>query len=80
MPPQYPNALQAKLLLRNGVREPMVRALTVISIVEGFGAMVRDVKVPDLGELVVERLLGEGRSRIDMASRLRRQRSSGIQP
>ena len=54
MPPQYPNAAQAKLLLRNGVREPMARTLTVISIVEGFGAMVRDVVVPDLDALIVE--------------------------
>ncbi len=54
MPPQHPNAAQAKLLLRNGVREPMIRALTIVSIVEGFGAMIRDVEVPDLDELLVE--------------------------
>jgi hypothetical protein len=54
MPPQYPNAEQAKLLLRNGVRDPVVRTLTIISIVEGFGAIIRDVAVPDLAALVVE--------------------------
>ena len=54
MPPQYPNVEQAKLLLRHGVRDPIVRTLTVISIVEGFGAVIRDVKVPDLGSLIVE--------------------------
>jgi len=54
VPPQYPNVAQAKLLLRNGAREPIVRALTIISIVEGFGAMIRDVEVPDLDELIVE--------------------------
>ncbi len=58
MPPQYPNVEQAKLLLRNGVREPVVRALTIISIVEGFGAMIRDVRVPDLASLFVEPLEG----------------------
>jgi hypothetical protein len=58
MPPQYPNAEQAKLLLRNGVREPLVRALTIISIVEGFGAMIRDVRVPSLRELLVEPIDG----------------------
>ncbi|HIF98457.1 MAG TPA: hypothetical protein EYQ54_15780 [Myxococcales bacterium] len=58
MPPQYPNVAQAKLLLRNGVREPLVRALTVISIVEGFGAMIRDVRVPDLQSLFVEPIDG----------------------
>jgi hypothetical protein len=58
MPPQYPNVAQAKLLLKNGVRDPIVRTLTIISIVEGFGAIIRDVRVPDLGALVVEPLAG----------------------
>jgi len=58
MPPQYPNAEQAKLLLRNGVQDPLVRALTIISIVEGFGAMIRDVSVPDLREILVEPIDG----------------------
>jgi hypothetical protein len=67
LPPQYPNTDQAVLLCRAGVREPVVRALTVISVVEGFGAIIRDVKVPNLRELVVEPIdgtalehLGEG--------------------
>jgi hypothetical protein len=67
MPPQYPNVAQATLLLRHGVRAPVVRALTIISIVEGFGAVIRDVPLPDLRRLVVEPLdgtalahLGEG--------------------
>jgi len=54
MPPQYPNVEQAKLLLQEGVRDPIVRRLTIISIVEGFGAIIRDVAVPDLASLVVE--------------------------
>lgn len=54
MPPQYPNVAQSALLLRHGVRAPVVRALTIVSIVEGFGAIIRDVAVPDLGRLVVE--------------------------
>ena len=58
LPPQYPNVEQAKLLLRNGVHEPIVRALTIISIVEGFGAVIRDVKVPDFAEVVVEPVEG----------------------
>jgi hypothetical protein len=58
MPPQYPNIEQSKLLLRNGVRDPIVRALTIVSIVEGFGAIIRDVKVPALDELVVESVEG----------------------
>jgi hypothetical protein len=58
VPPQYPNVAQAKVLLHNGVRDPMVRALTIISIVEGFGAMIRDVRVPDLEADVVESVEG----------------------
>ena len=58
IPPQYPNVAQSKLLLRNGVREPIVRALTIISIVEGFGAMIRDVRVPKLDDIFVENLEG----------------------
>ena len=58
MPPQYPNVGQAKLLLRHGVREPIVRALTIISIIEGFGAMIRDVRVPGLDENFVEGVEG----------------------
>ncbi len=52
MPPQYPNVAQARLLLRAGVRDPIVRALTTISIVEGFGAIIRDVRVPELRAVV----------------------------
>jgi len=58
MPPQYPNAAQAALLVRHGVRDPVVRTLTLVSIVEGFGAVIRDVHVPDLRRLVVEPIDG----------------------
>ena len=58
MPPQYPNVAQAKLLLEEGVRDPVVRRLTIIAIVEGFGAIIRDVRVPKLDELVVEPIAG----------------------
>ena len=58
MPSQYPNVAQSKLLLREGVRDPIVRALTIISIVEGFGAIIRDVEVPDLGALIREPIAG----------------------
>ncbi len=65
MPPQYPNVDQAKLLLRHGVRDPIVRTLTIISIVEGFGAIIRDVKVPALHELVVEPVEGTSLAHLD---------------
>lgn len=58
IPPQYPNVAQSRLLLRAGVRDPVVRTLTIISIVEGFGAIIRDVEVPDLDALVVEPIEG----------------------
>src|SRR5260370_14483912 len=40
--PHLPNAAQAKFLLRSGVREPMVRTVTEIAIVEGFRSLIRD--------------------------------------
>jgi hypothetical protein len=58
IPPHYPNVAQAKLLLLEGIREPIVRALTTISIVEGFGALVRDLPLPDLGTAVAEDIGG----------------------
>lgn len=58
VPPQYPNAAQAVLLLREGVREPLVRTLTTIAIIEGFGAMIRDQRVPDLSRCVRDSLEG----------------------
>jgi hypothetical protein len=58
VPPQYPNYPQAKLLLQEGVRDPITRSLTVISIVEGFGARIRDLPLPDLGRDVVGDLGG----------------------
>jgi hypothetical protein len=58
VPPHYPNAAQATLLLREGVREPLVRTLTTIAIIEGFGALIRDQRVPDLTRCVREPLDG----------------------
>lgn len=47
VPPHYPNYEQAKLMLREGLVDPITRSLTIISIVEGFGARIRDLPVPD---------------------------------
>lgn len=58
VPPHYPNYPQAKLLLQEGVRDPITRSLTIISIVEGFGARIRDVPLPDLRAEVVEDISG----------------------
>ena len=58
VPPHYPNYPQAKLLLQEGVRDPITRSLTIISIVEGFGARIRDLPLPDLRTEVVEDVAG----------------------
>jgi hypothetical protein len=58
VPPNYPNYPQAKYLLQEGVIEPVTRALTIISIVEGFGARIREVQVPDLNSEVKESVAG----------------------
>ena len=58
VPPNYPNYPQAKYLLKEGVVEPVTRALTIISIVEGFGARIREVKVPDFMAEVKESVEG----------------------
>jgi hypothetical protein len=66
IPPQFPSVAQAKLVLKAGVREPVVRALTVISILEGFGAIIRDVRVPDLKSFVVEPIDGTALAHLDL--------------
>ena len=58
VPPNYPNYPQAKYLLKEGVVEPVTRALTIISIVEGFGARIREVRVPDFAGEVKESIEG----------------------
>jgi hypothetical protein len=47
-PEVFPNVAQSKYLLREGVREPTISALTRIGTVEGFGSMIRSVKVDKL--------------------------------
>ena len=47
-PEVFPNVAQSKYLLREGVREPTISALTRIGTVEGFGSMIRSVKVERL--------------------------------
>jgi hypothetical protein len=65
MPPQYPNVEQAILLCKAGVHEPVVRALTIISVIEGFGAVIRDVRVPGLADLIVEPIQGTTLAHLD---------------
>jgi hypothetical protein len=58
IPPHLPSVAQAKLLLKEGVREPMVRTLTEIAIVEGFGATIRELPVPPLASFIREDVSG----------------------
>jgi hypothetical protein len=58
IPPHLPSVAQAKLLLKEGVREPMVRTLTEIAIVEGFGATIRDLPLPPLSRFIREDVSG----------------------
>jgi hypothetical protein len=58
VPPYTPNVAQARFLLKNGVREPLVRILTEIAIVEGFGAFIRELPVPSLTSFIREDVTG----------------------
>ncbi len=58
VPPHLPSVAQAKLLLLEGVREPMVRTLTEIAIIEGFGATIRELPVPPLASFIREGVAG----------------------
>jgi hypothetical protein len=57
-PESYPNVDQAKLLLRAGVRDPMVTVLTRIGTVEGFGAMIRYADIGDPQRFFEESVAG----------------------
>jgi hypothetical protein len=57
-PGAYPNVTQAKVLLRNGVPEPIIARLTQIGTVEGFGSMIRYSPIPDLQRCFVEDVRG----------------------
>jgi hypothetical protein len=57
-PESFPNVEQTKLLLRHGVTEPTVGELTRIGTVEGFGAMLRHVPMPDVTRSFDEDIAG----------------------
>ena len=57
-PEVFPNVAQSKYLLREGVREPTISALTRIGTVEGFGSMIRSVKVDELQSHFDESIAG----------------------
>jgi hypothetical protein len=53
-PGNYPNLAQARFLLANGVRDPMIAQLTRIGTVEGFGANIRRLAPVDMQRFFVE--------------------------
>ena len=57
-PDNYPNIDQARFLLRNGIREPIIATLTRIGTVEGFGAMIRFLAPPDMQRYFDEDITG----------------------
>jgi len=57
-PGAYPNVAQAKYLLSEGIREPIIARLTQIGTVEGFGSMIRYSPIPDLQRCFVEDVRG----------------------
>lgn len=47
-PGNYPSVAQARFLLEQGIREPIIATLTRIGTVEGFGAMIRFLAPADM--------------------------------
>ena len=58
MPPNFPSVDQSKFLLRNGVPEPTIAALTRIGTLEGFAGMLRLLPTPDYEKCFEEDITG----------------------
>jgi hypothetical protein len=64
-PETYPNVDQAKFLIREGVRAPVITTLTRIGTVEGFGAMIRYASAGDLQRFFDESVAGTALAHLD---------------
>ncbi|HEY3725318.1 MAG TPA: hypothetical protein VGN59_18335 [Acidimicrobiia bacterium] len=64
-PASYPTVSQSRYLLEQGVREPVVMALTRIGTVEGFGAMIRHAAVPDRQQFFADSIAGTAIEHLD---------------
>ncbi len=64
-PESFPNVAQTKLLLRHGVTAPTVAELTRIGTVEGFGAMLRVLPMPDVTRAFDEDITGTATDHLD---------------
>src|SRR5687768_7470184 len=63
-PEHYPNVAQAKFLISEGVRQPIISTLTRIGTVEGFGSMIRYSVIPELQECFAEDVRGTAMSHL----------------
>ena len=63
-PASFPNPEQSLLLIRRGVPEPTISALTRIGTVEGFGGLLRLLPVPDFTRLFDEGIDGTATAHI----------------
>jgi hypothetical protein len=57
-PEHYPNVAQARYLLSEGIGDLLALTLTRIGTVEGFGAMVRHLPVPDFRHTLADDVAG----------------------
>ncbi|MBA3655297.1 MAG: hypothetical protein H0W70_14020 [Actinobacteria bacterium] len=64
-PENYPNVAQAKYLLTEGVREPIIATLTRIGTVEGFGAMIRYSNIPNMQACFDDDITGTAMTHLD---------------
>jgi hypothetical protein len=64
-PENFPNVEQSKFLLRQGEPGPTISALTRIGTVEGFGGMLRLLRVPDFRRCFEEDITGTAIAHID---------------
>ncbi len=66
IPPHFPNVEQTRLLVREGVTLPLVRILSLIAIIEGYGGEVlRTVPVPPFKECLREPIDGTALAHLD---------------
>lgn len=57
-PENFPNVEQSKFLIRQGITEPTIAALTRIGTVEGFGALMRYLPLPDVRRIFADDISG----------------------
>jgi hypothetical protein len=64
-PENFPSVDQTKFLIRQGVVEPTIGALTRIGTIEGFGSMLRALPIPDFQRCFEEDITGTAIAHID---------------